>query len=352
MIDKKMFEFDKSNMYLKLTEFHKQLIVGLKIGTESNLLGLPGQSFKSIVFAGMGGSAIAGDLLQGILGHKLKIPMTVRRNYGLPDHVNHDALVICSSYSGNTEETLSVFNEAIKKQLSILCITTGGELARQADEFNIPVVKIPTGYMPREAIGLSLTPLLVVFNRLGLGDDPNQDIIEAADTLKQLSNKLQDKADNYAFNLARKLSGKIVVIYSDSGLPGSLGLRLKCQICENAKQLAFNNLFPEFNHNELVGWELSSQHKDNLAVVVIKDQQMTPQISGRIKAVKEILAEKNVDVIEIEIAGKSTFEKAMATISITDFVSYYLSLINGIDPTPIKLIDYLKEKMAAIKEKS
>lgn len=352
MLDDSLKQIDHSNMYDKIVEFPKQLIDGIEIGRQADLKDLVDIRFKSIVLAGMGGSAIAGDLLKSVLLDDLKIPFEVNRNYGLSPHIAKDSLVVCSSYSGNTEETLSAFEAAYKRGCKILCISTGGKLSHRADKNGIALIKIPTGFNPREALGYSFTPFLIVLGRLNLIRDYSSDIQNCAASLEGLKDQyLYESKSNRAIFLAEKLAGKIIIIYSGPDKLNSTALRFKGQFCENSKQLVFCNVFPEFNHNELVGWELSSTYTDKFIVLFLSDKDDHIQISRRIEAVKGILTEKKVEFIELKSKGDDILTRIFYLLQIADFTSYYMALINGVDPSPVKLIDYLKEYLADKKKK-
>ena len=351
MIDISMKNIDRNNMYENIINFHQQLVDGIIIGKEAFLGELALAEFESVILAGMGGSAIAGDLLRSVLLDELKTPFSVHRNYGLPNHAGKGSLVICSSYSGNTEETLSAFQTALERGCHILCISTGGKLSDLAVQNNIPWLKIPAGMMPREALGLSYAPLLVISGRLGLCGDYSSKISKCADLLKERQRQYQfDSKKNISMDLAEKLAGKIVVIYSGPDRFDSVALRFKGQICENAKQLAFCNVFPEFNHNELVGWELSASFTDKFIILILRDKDDHPQITRRIEAVNEIFSEKKIEVIELFSKGDSVLARIFSLIQIADFTSYYMALKNKVDPTPVNLIDYLKKSIASKKE--
>jgi len=347
MVDKSLPNSDRSNMYEKIVNFPGQLGEGAKIGGAVDLKGLAGQQFKNIVLAGMGGSAIGGDLLRSYLQFELRQPFVIHRNYGLPAYIDKDSLVICSSYSGTTEETLSAFEAALKKKASILCISTGGELARLADKHELPLIRIPGGLMPRAALGYSFGPLLIAFGKLGLCPDHSTDLEKCRRSLENWLGQYRfEAAVNPAAKLAEKLAGKIVVIYSGPERYDVVGQRFKGQICENAKQLAFCNVFPEFNHNELVGWELAEQYAGKLICIMLRDREDHPRISRRMKIVGEVITRIKVETIELESSGDDVLSRMFSLIQLGDFASYYLALKNGVDPTPINVIDYLKKSLA------
>jgi glucose/mannose-6-phosphate isomerase len=346
MRESSLKSIDRSNMYDKIVSFPQQLVEGIRIGKNADLKGLTDHKYNNIVLAGMGGSAIAGDLVKSVLLDELKVSLTVNRNYGLPSFIDGDSLVICSSYSGNTEETLSAFDEAVKRGCQILCLSTGGELAAGAERTDAAQVKIPTDYMPREALGYSFSPLLIILGRLGFCRDFAEELRSCSAKLEEWKKQyLFDAENNISAVLADKLAGKIAIIYSDSVKLNSAALRFKGQICENAKQLAFCNVFPEFNHNELVGWEISSREADRFMVVFLRDRNDQPQITRRIDTVRDIIAKKKVEVVELYARGDNPLQRVFSIVQLVDFTSYYLALKNGVDPTPIRLIDYLKESL-------
>ncbi|RKX19981.1 MAG: bifunctional phosphoglucose/phosphomannose isomerase [Candidatus Zixiibacteriota bacterium] len=347
MVDISLRRFDRQNMYEKIVDFHKQLIDGIDIGYNSDLENLEGAEFRNIILAGMGGSAISGDLIKSFLQCELSIRFDVHRNYGLPLYSGKDSLVICSSYSGNTEETLSAYETALRKSCNVFCITTGGELCRRAKRDGKPVVVIPSGLMPRSALGYSFAPLMVIFGRLGLCRDYSFELEQTAKNLRHWGSRYQfGSSENGAYDLALKLAGKVIVIYSGSSNMGVVGYRFKTQICENAKQLAFCNVFPEFNHNELVGWELSVSHGENMVVVILRDKDDNEQIARRMDIVLKIISEKNVEVIELYTQGDELLTRLFSLIQLADYTSFYMALLNKVDPTPIRVIDYLKERLA------
>lgn len=347
MVDISLKKIDKSNMYSTIYNFYEQIVQGTEIGNAADISSLVRLTFSDVLITGMGGSAIGGELLKSFLKAELKIPVTIHRNYNLPEYASKNSLVICSSYSGNTEETLSAFNKAIDLSCNILCISTNGELAEKALATNKPLIKIPTGMMPREALGYSFAPLLIVFGKLGLCKDYSAELLACSRNLKRWAAEYGFESDNnLAYELASKLRHKIVIIYSGPDYFDTVGLRFKGQICENAKQHAFCNVFPEFNHNELVGWEYSPSFTNNYIVIILRDQADHPRIASRMNIVKGLISEKGVEVIELHSKEGDLLTRIFSQIQLGDFVSYYLALLNGFDPTPIYMIDYLKSELS------
>jgi glucose/mannose-6-phosphate isomerase len=346
MIKDDLLKYDTQNMYDHIQDFYKQLIDGISLGETVAFDDLHYAGFKNIILAGMGGSAIGGEILRSFLKPQLKIPFEIQRNYGLPGTADKHTLVICSSYSGGTEETLSAFERALELQCKIICITTGGELLKRAKRNNIPVVNTPAGLMPREALGYSFAPLLTLFSRLGLCENFSDSLRACAEILKKRNNEYSFNNDNNpACELAAKLTGKIIVIYSGPDYLDAIGMRWKGQICENAKQLAFCNVFPEFNHNELVGWESAAKISSNYAVLILRDKDDHKQVAARMDIVTKILKQKGIEAIELWSQGDDILSRVFSLIQLGDYASYYLALLNKVDPTPIELIQYMKQEL-------
>jgi glucose/mannose-6-phosphate isomerase len=347
MVDPAKRKLDKSNMLEHISSFYSQILTGISIGQSTDLQGISEIDFDKMILAGMGGSAIGGEVTRSFLKAELRIPFEIYRNYGLPNYANRNTLVICSSYSGSTEETLSAYSKAKELKSRIMCITTGGELAKRGAADGFPVIKLPSGMTPREALGYSITPLLIILGRLGLCGDHSGE-------LERCSNSLKDWAGGYAFDsepnpaykLAEKLHGKIVIIYAGPDYLDAVAMRIKGQINENAKQPAFCNIFPEFNHNELVGWELGPDISEKFAFLILRDRADNPRIAKRMDIVKNILTGKGVDVTELWTNGERLLERMFSLIQLGDFMSYYMALLNGVDPTPVELIDFMKNELS------
>jgi glucose/mannose-6-phosphate isomerase len=313
------------------------------------------ENFKkpnAIVVCGMGGSAIGGDLARSYLAPKLAIPMVICRDYRLPSWVDEHALVIGSSYSGNTEETLEAFGEAIERKAQLLALTTGGELKARSAKHGIPVIDLPEGLQPRAALGYSFAPLLLFLSALGIGSTGADELSRLAAFLEEngSSYDIESETDaNEAKRLALRLYGRIPIIYSGPELTDAAALRWKGQICENAKMLAFANQFPEFNHNELVGWQKAEHLKDILRVIYLRDRADHARIAARMDIVKEAVEKQKTDVIEVTSSGQSRLERLFSLIQLGDYISFYLAVLNNVDPTPVEPIEKLKAALAEMK---
>lgn len=347
MVDDKLKALDSANMYGNIGMFPAQIRAGIEIGRATNLTGIGGIRYRNIILAGMGGSAIGGDLIRSLIKSEAKIPFEIHRNYGLPSYADNETLLICSSYSGTTEETLSSFKEGVKRDCHIICVATGGELAKLASQANVPRAIIPAGFPPRAALGYSFTVNLVILGRLNICRDYSTELAESVELLDN-QNRVYgyESADNFAFVLAKLISGKIPIIYAGADLLETTALRFKGQICENAKQMAFCNVFPEFNHNELVGWQLPSGLDKQFIVIILRDINDNPQTIKRMRIIEQVLAEKRIGIINLEGNGKYPLTRMLSLINLGDYCSFYLALLNGVDPTPIEVINFLKRKLA------
>ncbi len=340
-------KIDQKRMYDLIYDFPLQLTAGAQLGVIADL-NLESFTPGSITLAGMGGSAIGGDLARSYLASELKIPFWICRNYNLPEFVNDKSLIFVTSYSGNTEETLSAYQEAKRRKAKIIAITSGGKLLEECKTFNYPFILLPKGLPPRAALGYSFTPILVTLSRLGLVSDKIKELEKTSKFLEENRNEysLERKSgENPAKTLAINLFQKIPIIYSSTDYFDAVGYRWKGQLCENSKILAFNNYFPEFNHNELVGWKVLEHIRDRLVVIILQDKEDHPRIQRRMQIVKEIIEKEKVKVIEIKSEGEDLLCRIFSLIQLGDFTSFYLAILNRIDPTPVEVIDYLKNKL-------
>lgn len=293
---------------------------------------------KDIVVSGMGGSGIGGSIVKGFIHNSLKFPFEIINDYNLPAYVSENTLVICSSYSGNTEETLSAFTHAVDKKCKIVCITTGGELKELADGLKIFSASMPAGFPPRTCLGYSIVTLLFILYKSTLIDNSFISNLESAyANLFNSKPLIQGKAKTIAENI----KGSIPLIYSSPKL-AAIGVRLKQQINENAKMFAFANIIPEMNHNELVAYYSENMH---MSVIFLRDRNEPEQIRKRFELSKELIQPKVHCLEEIFTEGKSYLEKIFYLIHMGDWISYYLSEINEVDPVKIEMLDWLKKEL-------
>ncbi len=311
-------------------------------------LNISASSLNGIMVAGMGGSAMSGDVARGLTLDSLALPLQVSRSYELPGWVSANSLVIISSYSGNTEEALAAFEMARARGAKIICITSGGKLQAQAQSDKLTVFSLPAGFPPRSALAHLTVPLLMILHRLGLTPDPAADINETCLLLEKLGQQWGPSAEgpqNLAKNLAQALTQRLPIIYASYGLFEVAAWRWKEQFCENAEILAWHNAFPEMNHNELVGWGLRRALDQNLQALYLRDRQDHARIQKRMEVTRTLIAQSSAPVLEVWSEGHSLLARLFSLIFLGDLVSVYLAILNGVDPTPVKKIDFLKERL-------
>ncbi|MBI4547170.1 MAG: bifunctional phosphoglucose/phosphomannose isomerase [Ignavibacteriae bacterium] len=343
--------YDKSNMRKLLVEFPQQVEDAVRIGKQA-VIPFRGSAISSIVVTGLGGSAIGGDLLRSYLANELYIPISVNRHYFLPECVDETSLVIVSSYSGDTEETIAAHNDAVKRKARVLCISSNGETERLARKFRQPLITIPKGYPPRAALGYSFFPCLMALIKMKLVKPKEKEIGETIALLKKRSMLYASLSQkNPALQLARQLYTKLPVVYSSANQFDAVNLRWRGQLAENAKVLAFGHVLPEMNHNELVGWSRYSGMQrlmSDMVVIFLRDKSDYERVQVRMEITKGIVSEFASRVIEVHSEGKSLLARMFSLIYLGDWVSFYLAMLNGVDPTPVKVIEYLKNKLAKV----
>lgn len=303
------------------------------------------QNIQNVVLAGMGGSALAASLTKSWPG--LNIPYEVVRDYDLPEYAGKNTLFIASSYSGNTEETLAALEVAQAKGCSIAVIAAGGKLGEIAKEKNYPLFAIPTGFQPRMAVFYNFAALIQLFESQGLVAPGSGDELRTA--AQKMLNLQADwlptvPADkNPAKKLAQEIMGKAPVIYAGPKLYPA-AYKWKINFNENAKNVAWCNQLPEFNHNEFLGWTSHPSDKP-YAVIDLRSNLENPKVQKRFEVSERLLSGKRPRTHVVEAQGQTILEQLLWTITLGDFVSLYLALLNGLNPTPVDLIEKFKASM-------
>jgi glucose/mannose-6-phosphate isomerase len=300
-----------------------------------------------LVVAGMGGSAIGGALARAALGDHASRPIFVTRAYGLPPWTTPDTMVLCASYSGNTEETLACYESAGALGARRMVVTTGGRLAEMAREDGVPVIPLPGGFQPRAAVAYMTVAALEVAALCGAGPRLTSEIDVAASHTEQLVAEWgPDSAeDSLAKTLARGLHGTIPVV-AGAGLTTPIAYRWKTQINENAKQPCFSHELPELDHNELVGWE-GALELGRFSAVFLDDSDAHPRVKERMALTERLIAPSAATSFHLETRGETTIERVISLVLLGDLVSIYLATLRGVDPGPVHLIEQLKAELAA-----
>ena len=303
---------------------------------------------NKVVILGMGGSAIGGDLVSSLAVAEAKLPIVICRDYNLPAFVDAKSLVIASSYSGMTEETLSSFKQSLETESKKLVITTGGKLRTMAEERNIPVFSFDYKSQPRAALAFSLLPILGFLQKLGFISDKSAEVAETVQVLQELSQRINEGvllSHNPAKQLAQRLSGHLAVIYG-AGIVSEVAHRWKTQLNENSKAWAFYEVFSELNHNAVVGYQFPSELASKIVVVLLRSTSLERRIQLRYRVTSKLLDQAKVQYQFVDGQGTSPLSQVMSLVLFGDYVSYYLAILYQIDPSPVKAIDYLKGQLA------
>lgn len=340
-------QIDRDGMIDRINELPDQFRDAL---ANVGRLSLPDSYSKvsNVVVLGMGGSAIGGDLVRTLVADEMRVPMLVWREYTTPAFVGPDSLVIGSSYSGETEETLSAFESARDKGAKLVAVTTGGRLKDLADRAGAPVLQFSYRAQPRAALGHSIVPIIGILQKLGLIADKTADIEEAAQVMESMRSEFAPAVPtvaNGAKQLAEALEGRAPVVYGE-GVLAEVARRWKGQFNENSKSWAFFEVLPELNHNAVVGYENPPAFADDVTVLFLTSATIHPRVKVRVHVTQEILTTRGIAWREIPARGSSALAQMMSSIYTGDFTSYYLAILYGVDPTPVNIISFLKSRLA------
>ena len=329
--------YDREGMIAVLDHFPDQCRDAIEIGERFESPAIA--KLDKIIVCGMGGSAMAGEIARRFS----QIPLFVNRSYSLPPFADERTLLVAISYSGNTEETLSALDQGIGRAIPALCISSGGRMEEIARTHRIPFLKIPSGYQPRAAIGYLAIPLLEVMSRIGAlkGTVPWEGVLQGLRAIEARCTYDVPTVENPAKKLACTLFGNIPLVYGTTDNTDLVAMRWKTQINENAKQAAFWNVIPELNHNEIVAL-VRAELLANQFVVLLRNDYDLPGNLDRIRIMKDLFGKK---FTEVAATGTSEIAQVFSQIYLGDYVSFYLALLNGVDPTPVSLIEELKRKL-------
>jgi glucose/mannose-6-phosphate isomerase len=341
--------YDSLGMLGTIEAFPEQCAHAVEIGREFDPPSHYRFPYSNIVCAGIGGSAIAFDVLRCYLAQELRMPFFVNRNYILPSYVDRRTLVIITSYSGNTEEMISAYRDARKKKARILVVTSGGILRKLADKDRVSVIQVPAGMQPRCATGYLFFPVLIFLAKVGAVRSKAADI---SDTIKALDGIRRCEAgrrvpakNNIAKNIAKLLNRRFPVIYASQDYLECAAARWRGELAENAKTLSSVNCLPEMNHNEIAGWKNPKKVLRDFVVVALNDELDHPRIIKRMGITEKILVKEGVQVVRVPSFGSSKLARIFSLLYIADFVSFYLAVLIGVDPSPIDHITYLKKAL-------
>lgn len=323
-----------------IAAFSTQLQEAITIG-ESATLSTASTPVRNVIITGLGGSGIGGTIFSQIVDKELTVPVVVNKDYFLPSWVDSHTLVIVSSYSGNTEETLQAMQAAIEKKAKIVCVTSGGKVAEIAAQQNFDVIRIPGGMPPRACFAYSFTQLFYIlgFHKL-IGENFHKDLRDAISLLNKYENEIRSEADA----LAAKLIGKLPVIYAEARYEG-VAVRFRQQINENSKMLCWHHVLPEMNHNELVGW---TEKQENIYVIQLRNADDYFRTQKRMEISREVFSRYTPNYYELHSRGESQLQRSLFLIHLGDWVSWYVADKKKIDSMEVKVIDMLKTELSKI----
>jgi len=349
-------KIDKSNMLGICTKTHehcrdaiqraKRAEIPKEIKISKNII-IQYKKPKNIIISGMGGSAIGGEILKDWLQNRLPTPIQVCREYRLPAYADKDTLVFAVSYSGNTEETLSALLDAVKRGCMILTVSSGGHMLSFTEKMDIPHVTIPGGMPPRAAIAYLFFPLPILMEKMGILQNINEELEEAIEVLEKLSRETTPQVvteNNPSKKLALELNGAIPVVYGFRQY-SAVARRLKAQFNENTKIPCKQDVFPELNHNEVMGWDAPETLTKQFAILLIRDRDEPPEIRHRIEATKLLALKKTQKILEIHARGKHPLAKMLSAMYTGDLTSIFLAILRGTDPTPVETIAKIKKEL-------
>jgi glucose/mannose-6-phosphate isomerase len=304
--------------------------------------------FNKVVVLGMGGSAIGGDLVGSLVINESKVPILVCRDYNLPGYIDQATLVIASSFSGMTEETLTAFRQALRTPAKKLAVTTGGDLETLCNQNRVPVLTFHYDAQPRAALPFSFFILLGLLGQTRVVRDFSPEINGAFTDLNDMASKINENVPsmrNTAKEIAGRLQGRLAVIYG-SGITAEAAHRWKGQINENSKATAFYELLSELNHNSVVGYPFPTDLPDHAFVVFLDSVLIHERNRLRAAVTRQLLDQASIPYLTVQGQGDSALSQMMTLVLLGDYVSYYLALLNRADPTPVQSISFLKKSLA------
>ena len=294
-----------------------------------------------LVVCGMGGSAIGADLASGAIGDRARRPLFASRDYEPPSWVGEDTLVLCSSYSGDTEETLAAYAAAGDRGAPRVVMTTGGELAESARADGVPVIGVPSGMQPRAAVAYMTVGALEVAALAGVTESLRGEVEAAAALLRELAAEWgpDGEQDGAAKALARALQGQVPVVYG-AEVTAPVSVRWRSQLNENAETAAFDGVLPEMDHNEICGWG-----QPTFTAIFLDDDEQHERVKRRIELTAEVVAAAGSPVERVRSRGETRVERVLSLVFLGDLVSLYLAVLNGVDPSPVARIEDFKQRL-------
>lgn len=322
-----------------ILNFPKQFKIGIKSAEEIKIK----NKFAGVIICGMGGSALPGDILEiWLRAYKIGLPLFIHRNYGLPYFADENHLIICISYSGNTEETLSAFQKALEQNLSIAVIASGGRLAELAKKNKIPLAIVPSGIVPRLAIGYQFAALLKILSNASIVSNGLENVTALEKNLEPQKIKKQGE------KIAKRLINKIPVIYSSCSNK-TLAKIWRIAFNETAKITAMSNCFPELSHNEIVGFLEKTKgqiENEKIKVIILRDKADYPRVLKQMKIAKELFEKKGINAEFVNLTEKDILEKIFSNIILAFYTAFFLAANYKVNPIQTKSLDEFKKRLS------
>ncbi len=337
---------DPGGMLASIASLGRQLREGFGTAASTRL---PAAGVNAVVLCGMGGSGIAGDILRALFAPRLPVPVVVVKGYALPSFCGPQTLVIASSYSGSTEETLAAYAQAVSRGCRVVTVSSGGDLADLSSADAVPRVRVPPGLPPRAALGYLAAAPVGVLQASGLAPAASAEVEEAAQALERLAEELgpsTPSGENEAKGLAEWLLGRVPIVWGSEGLAEAAAARWKTQLNENAKVPAFDHELPELDHNEIVGWE-GVGDLGPFSLVLLDDADLHPRVRHRIELTQWAVDPMAHKTFRIETQGRNAVERVFSLVLLGDLVSLYMAVLRGVDPGSVRALDVVKERLSA-----
>jgi glucose/mannose-6-phosphate isomerase len=352
--EKEIKNIDKEDVYESVISLPKQCLHAWEDVDKINISKDDYKDIENIVFTGMGGSGLAARVIESAYSDKLNKPFVRVNDYNLPNFVNSKSLVLCSSYSGSTEETIENVRQAVERKSKWLAISTGGTLIEEATKYNVPFYKIEPKYnpcnQPRMAIGYSIVGQLALASKLGIIDISKDDIEKAMLVMKSVISKNSKDVEfdkNSAKSISNKLKDKIVILFSSSHLVGATHV-FNNQLNENSKNFSSDFTIPELNHHLMEGLKNPEDNKNNLFIIFVNSNMYSKRIKKRFEVTKDVVSKNNIQFEEINIESEGKLNQIFELIQFGAFVNFYLSILYKQNPAPIPWVDYFKDKLSKI----
>ena len=320
-----------------IERFPEQLEEAIAIADHTSIPALG--EIRNIAVCGLGGSGIGGTIVSNLLARDLPIPMAVNKTYDLPAFIDENTLVIISSYSGNTEETLEAMDHAVARGAMLVAVTSGGQVADRATAEGYPVILIPGGDPPRACLGYSMIQLLhILASQRLIAPDWRTSLRAGIDLLRTEGQAIRSEAES----IADRIHDKLPVLYADDRMEG-VAVRWRQQLNENAKMLCWHHVVPEMNHNELVGWRTA---RPDWAVLFLTTDGDHPRITRRMEINRQVMERYAETIVDVQASGTDDLQRAIHLIHLGDWVSWFVSEQRGMDAMEIEVIDHLKAALA------